>query len=121
MDISSEDVRSRELLAEDSAEGPLFSTSGFFVLRTPLLPFEDFLSWGQSVQASKVFERTRDPHATEAAWLDDVELLRRRLREITDQPEIRQALFIASPSLEASSMAGVLRPIAREGFRQKGL
>jgi hypothetical protein len=117
MDMSSEDVTSFELLTEGSAESALFSTSGFFVLRTPLLPFEDFLSWGQGLQASKVFESTRDPHATEAAWLNDVELLRRRLREITDRPEIRQALFIASASLEASINGWCAAPDSKRGLQ----
>ncbi len=73
-----------------------FKPSGFFVLRTPLLPFTEFLKWGEDLLISdqnissfsqETFERVRQQ-------------LRRRLQEIVHRPEIREALFLASPSLE---------------------
>jgi len=53
-----------------------FVSSGFFVLRTPLLPFAELLNW------------TND--------------LRNHLASIFAQPEMQEALFIASPSLHSS-------------------
>jgi len=73
-----------------------FKPSGFFVLRTPLLPFTEFLKWGEDLLISdqnissfsqETFERVRQQ-------------LRSRLQEIVHRPEIREALFLASPSLE---------------------
>jgi lantibiotic biosynthesis protein len=55
-----------------------FAPSGFFVLRTPLLPFDELEAW------------------TEGA---DRQMLERRLREAYERPELREALYLASPQL----------------------
>ncbi len=55
-----------------------FAPSGFFVLRTPLLAFDELEAW------------------TEGA---DRQMLERRLREAYDRPELREALYLASPQL----------------------
>jgi thiopeptide-type bacteriocin biosynthesis protein len=55
-----------------------FAPSGFFVLRTPLLPFDELDGWMQGA---------------------DRQLLERRLREAYDRPELREALYLASPRL----------------------
>ena len=56
--------------------------SGFFALRTPLLPFGELLGWAEGA-------------------VQDREVLRARLREIVARPEVREAIFVSSPSLEA--------------------
>jgi len=55
-----------------------FAPSGFFVLRTPLLPFDELDAW------------------TEGA---DRQMLERRLREAYERSELREALYLASPQL----------------------
>jgi thiopeptide-type bacteriocin biosynthesis protein len=55
-----------------------FAPSGFFVLRTPLLPFDELEAW------------------TEDA---DRQMLERRLLEAYERPELREALYLASPQL----------------------
>jgi thiopeptide-type bacteriocin biosynthesis protein len=55
-----------------------FVPSGFFVLRTPLLPFDELDAWAEGA----------DPHVIE-----------RRLREAYERPELREALYLASPHL----------------------
>jgi thiopeptide-type bacteriocin biosynthesis protein len=55
-----------------------FASSGFFVLRTPLLPFDELDAW------------------TEGA---DEQMLERRLLEAYERPELREALYLASPQL----------------------
>jgi thiopeptide-type bacteriocin biosynthesis protein len=55
-----------------------FAPSGFFVLRTPLLPFGELEAW------------TEDADGAE---------LERRLREAYERPELREALYLASPHL----------------------
>jgi hypothetical protein len=60
---------------------PGYTTSGFFVLRTPLLPFDALLQWS-------------------ADGGQDRALLRRRLAAELSRAELREALFLASPSLD---------------------
>jgi thiopeptide-type bacteriocin biosynthesis protein len=58
-----------------------FISAGFFVLRTPLLPVEEFL---------KIFSS------------HDRVSVRRRLREWVERPEVKEALWLASPELVQS-------------------
>jgi thiopeptide-type bacteriocin biosynthesis protein len=71
--------------------------SGFFALRTPLLPFDDLLSWGADLEAPAAGD---DADRLEAALAADRARLRRRLRAVVARPEVREALFVASPELE---------------------
>ncbi|MGH2934791.1 MAG: lantibiotic dehydratase family protein, partial [Gaiellaceae bacterium] len=52
----------------------------FFVLRTPLLPFDEFLRWGDDA---------------------DRALLRERLLEAVRRPELREAVYLSSPAVVA--------------------
>src|SRR5580698_9825682 len=54
-----------------------FAPAGFFVLRTPLLPFDALVGLTGSRDAA-----------------------RERLRAIVEHPAVREALFLASPTLE---------------------
>ncbi|MCI0409553.1 MAG: lantibiotic dehydratase family protein, partial [Acidobacteria bacterium] len=74
-------------------------TSGFFALRTPLLPFDDILRWGEGLQAPSCLA---DEASLARALEADRTLLRSRLRESLERPEIREAIFIASPDLDES-------------------
>ena len=66
----------------DRAPAPSpFVPSGFFVLRTPLLPVEEWLAW-----------LAQPDGADSAAWL----------RAAFKTPELRDALYIASPTLLAA-------------------
>lgn len=65
--------------SEEKSREPSFSPLGFFVLRTPLLPFEELSGWGETPEAARV-----------------------RLGELLGRPEVREALFVASPSLHES-------------------
>jgi thiopeptide-type bacteriocin biosynthesis protein len=67
--------------------------SGFFVMRTPLLPFQELLDWAAGVEAP---EAPDDPDALER----DRQLLRRRLRLLVKRRDIREAIFVSSPALE---------------------
>jgi thiopeptide-type bacteriocin biosynthesis protein len=63
--------------------------SGFFVLRTPLLPFDELVAWSEGVEASG------DP----VALARDRTLLRDRLGEIVERPQVREAIHVSSPAL----------------------
>ena len=79
--------------------GPVATPSGFFVLRTPLLPFTEVTAWGDGLQSPAV---AGDPDDLAEAMVTDRLLLRRRLEEVVTAPEFRDALFVASPSLAAA-------------------
>jgi len=78
---------------------PVAAPSGFFVLRTPLLPFTEVTAWGHGLQAPAAGE---DPGVLAEAVAADRVQLRRRLEDIVTTREFRDALFVASPSLAAA-------------------
>jgi lantibiotic biosynthesis protein len=71
--------------------------SDFFVLRTPLLPFEELEAWSSDLEAPAA--AARGPEELERALDSDRQRLRGRLRALVRRPEVREALFVASPSL----------------------
>jgi lantibiotic biosynthesis protein len=79
--------------------GPAVTPSGFFVLRTPLLPFTEVTAWGDGLQAPAA---AGGPGVLDQAVAADRAQLRRRLEDIVTTPEFRDALFVASPSLAAA-------------------
>ncbi|RKH13386.1 Lanthionine biosynthesis protein LanB [Corallococcus sp. CA053C] len=87
---------------------PGFAPSGFFVLRTPLLPFDELRAWGQGLLAPSA--RGASTAGLEAALARDRELLRERLASVIARPEVREALFLASPSLEENLPAWTAAP-----------
>ena len=76
---------------------PVASPSGFFVLRTPLLPFATVTDWAGGLQAPQA-----DSAALDDAVAADRTQLRRRLEDIVTTPEFRDALYVASPGLAAA-------------------
>ena len=70
--------------------------SGFFAFRTALLPFESFLRWGEGVGSDKP-------------------KLRERLREVATRPEVREAIFVASPNLDQAFEKWLRDPESKEG------
>jgi thiopeptide-type bacteriocin biosynthesis protein len=92
-----------------------FEPSGFFVLRTPLLSFDEFLSWSAGLEAPASLN---NPTRFEQAIADDWRSLRARLTEIASRPEVREALFVASPHLEESLQIWAREP---ESERGKGI
>jgi len=91
--------------------------SGFFVLRTPLLPMDEFLQWSK-LQSALDTARAHDATALpREAWRTEVELLRAKLRLIVERPEIAQALFIASPSVESSIKYWLTAPDSKKGLQ----
>lgn len=73
----------------------LFHSDSRFAFRTPTLPFDVLWGWSKDLRAPQA------PWADlEAAIESDRESLRQRLREAALRPEIRDALFLASPDLD---------------------
>jgi lantibiotic biosynthesis protein len=69
-----------------AAQSGNLEAARFFVMRTPLLPFEEWLSWSEGLQG--------EPQADRA-------LLWSRLRDVFDRPICRHAMFLAAPRVEA--------------------
>jgi thiopeptide-type bacteriocin biosynthesis protein len=75
----------------------LSAHADFFVFRTPLLPFDEFVKWSEGLQAASTLD---DPAAFERAYAADCTRLRDRLQTLIKRPEVCEALFVASPNLK---------------------
>jgi thiopeptide-type bacteriocin biosynthesis protein len=91
-----------------------FDTAGFFVLRTPLLPIEDFLALSQGLAFSQVLCNGGDLAGTAAS---DRKLLRARLRQFVEREEVKEALWLASPDFFALLSAWKQAPESEKGQR----
>ncbi|HYO58451.1 lantibiotic dehydratase [Archangium sp.] len=96
---------------EKSREFP-FSPSGFFVVRTPLLPFHELSGWGEGLEAPRF---QPDSPELEPALRRDRATLRARLGEFLRRPEVHEALFVASPSLHESLALWEREPESERG------
>ena len=91
-----------------SAREGSIRASEFFVLRTPLLPFDEFERWSSDLEAPR-------SGYSEAAIEKDVRELRARLVKIVSRPEVREAIFIASPDLDDRVADWVEQPDSESG------
>src|SRR5438105_10189417 len=98
----------------ESAGGVSHRPCGFFAIRTPLLPVDAFLAWGEGLAASSAAD---DSEALSQALASDRVRLRARLLTIISLPEVREALFIASPDFEAAIDAWGRDPESKHGRR----
>lgn len=88
--------------------------SGLVVMRTPLLPMEEIEAWCAGLET---------PHAAdgalEEAFAHDRALLRERLRQIVERPEIAEALFLASPDLSDTLEQWKRDPESKKGKKSE--
>lgn len=91
---------------------PMAAPTGFFALRTPLLPMDEFFAWSDGLQAPSAPD---DEERLASALAADRRVLRERLRAIVGRAEVREALFIASPSLEESLPVWLEQPDSERG------
>ncbi|MBZ5523800.1 MAG: lantibiotic dehydratase [Acidobacteriia bacterium] len=89
-----------------------FTPSGFFVLRTPLFPLQEFLDFSSGLACARALSEGGDL-ATAAAG--DRRILRARLQEIARRPEVREALWVASPDFFDSLSAWLESPPGEKG------
>ena len=89
-----------------------FTPSGFFVLRTPLLPFDEMVAWSEGLEA---VGSLGDPQALEAAFERDRARLQARLLAAITRPEVREAIFVASPDLEEALEVWEKDPNSKQG------
>lgn len=94
------------------AAPPDHRPTGGFVLRTPLLSRDELERWGNGLAVPAAGD---DAAAIEAAIEADRAVLRARLVELVARPEVREAIFVASPVLEASIDAWLASPTSEAG------
>jgi thiopeptide-type bacteriocin biosynthesis protein len=100
----------------------IFAPSGFFVLRTPLLPYDELRRWSSDLAAPSVLDRAKDDGDSTATELDDAlardrAALRAGLAALIERPEIREAIHVASPDLDAALGYWKSNPDGEEGRR----
>jgi lantibiotic biosynthesis protein len=104
--------------ANESCVVANIAVGGFFVLRTPLLPFRELLEWGET---SEIQGPVFHPHTSriepEEVWQARVELLRERMRRFVARPEVRRALYIASASLDEAIPYWERDPNSKKGLQ----
>lgn len=91
---------------------PGFRPAGFFVLRTPLLPFEELIAWSKGTESHMAIDNS---DAWDTSYCADQSLLRDRLRSFVARPDIREAIFLASPDLEDQIRLWVEAPASERG------
>src|SRR6266496_3653346 len=73
-----------------------YKASGFFAIRTPLLPLSVWTEWADGMPSTG----SGADDEVGASAEDNLCILRARLREWLTEPIVREALFLASPGLE---------------------
>ncbi len=73
-----------------------FEPQGFFLVRTPLLPFDELEAWGAVLRAPAA---VGDTAALDAALQADRQTLRGWLRDLLARPVVIEALHVASPAM----------------------
>jgi lantibiotic biosynthesis protein len=91
-----------------------FEASGFFVARSPLLPLDVLSEWGAALGAPRV-AGTREELAS--ALAADRARLRASLRALVERPDVREAIFVASPGFESRLTAWLEDPTSDRGAR----
>ena len=91
-----------------------YEPAGYFVLRTPLLPIDEFLAWSEGLEAGETLD---DPEQLQQKVDADITKLRLRLRSIVARPEILEALAVASPDLVEAVGLWERNPFTKRGLR----
>ncbi|HET9626748.1 MAG TPA: lantibiotic dehydratase [Kofleriaceae bacterium] len=81
-------------------------------MRTPLLSRDELERWGDGLAVPATGD---DPDQLAAAIAADRATLRQRLVALVARPEVREAIFVASPNLEASIDAWLASPESEAG------
>lgn len=84
------------------------------MLRTPLLPFDELLQWSNGVESP---ECLNDFALLQSAFVRDRHKLRNTLCALMSRPEVRDALFLASPDLDESFEIWLSDPESKRGQR----
>jgi lantibiotic biosynthesis protein len=86
-----------------------YQHGGFFLLRTPLLPATTLLRLLPDTTAPAAESNGGSPCGSN--------ITRERLRELVTRPEVREALYVATPSLERSLLLWLDKPDSEQGAK----
>jgi thiopeptide-type bacteriocin biosynthesis protein len=105
-------LQSRRMAKVSKRTPPAYRPSGSFILRTPLLSRDELDRWGDGLAVPAAGDNLEQL----AAAIDgDRAVLRRRLVELVARPEVREAIFVASPGLEQSIDGWLADPDSESG------
>ena len=102
---------------------PDFRPARFFAFRTPLYPFDELLAFSEGLTAPDAVPAAvpaavaADPAALAAAIAADLRMLRERLKAAVTRPELREAIFVASPDLDTALAGWLQDPEGEKGQR----
>jgi thiopeptide-type bacteriocin biosynthesis protein len=99
-------------MTERDGAARYFIPSGFFALRTPLLPFEELAAWSEGLEA---IGWLGDRRSLEGALERDRARLRARLLAAMTRPELRGAVFVASPNVDEALEVWQKEPDSTKG------
>ncbi|MFN8011280.1 MAG: lantibiotic dehydratase [Holophagaceae bacterium] len=88
--------------------------AAFFAFRTALLPWDVLEAWGADLAAAAP---EASPEALAAKLAADRALLRERLRALAARPDVREAVFLASPDLDEALAHWFADPEGEKGAR----
>ncbi len=91
-------------------KAPLYRPDVFFAWRTPLLTLDELVTWADAAPLDGA-------PLNEAVLATKRTALRQRLQTLIDRPEIREALFLASPTLEGSLASWLEAPTTERGIK----
>src|SRR5262249_22051999 len=98
--------------------GSGYAASSFFVLRTPLLPFDELRGWSEGLRApAAIGDAARLGTALDA----DRTVRTERLLGAWRRPAVREAVYVASPELDAALGRIALGRIAQGDLAQKAI
>jgi len=86
--------------------------AGFIVIRTPILPFDAVESLAIGARGS-----TCDPAELEVALASDRTMVRGRIKSLMESAVVREALFVASPSLHERLTEWLTSPDSERGLK----
>ncbi len=92
-----------------------FIHSGFFGMRTPLLPLVEMMNWSDGLSLPQA--NLEDSTSLDAAIASDRVVLRRRLQDWLGKPEVKDAIYVASPSLTKSLDFWIKEPDSERGLK----
>lgn len=91
------------------------AASGFFVLRTPLLAFDEFLNW--NVPPSGDCAEGSPESWSRERWRACGDAAREKLRQIVSRPEVRTAVLLASDALDKGLTYWERDPASKKGLQ----
>jgi len=96
-------------------ERGVFEADNYFMLRAPLLPCEAFRRLGVGLSAARLWRNGADEQDIRCAFVEDNERVRERLRLVTDDAIVREALTVSSGGLAKRLDRWLVDPLGQRG------